>query len=105
MIEVGRQQEVHTLDHVDNYLMIGKESDASDIHLSVNSQPIWRRFGNLEPIWRQAPVLTPEEAAAAAAAPAEAGAVADEKVKEKSAPGAAPGKTAQAAPAQKPEKK
>lgn len=57
-IEVATENEVHTLDHVDQYLMIGKESDASDIHLSVNSMPIWRRFGVLEPIWRKAPVLT-----------------------------------------------
>jgi len=57
-VEVVDQQEVHTLDHVDQYLMIGKESDASDIHLGVNSVPIWRRFGLLEPIWKQAPVLT-----------------------------------------------
>ena len=57
-IEVGEQQEIHTLDHVDQYLMIGKESDASDIHLSVNSKPIWRRFGILEAIWQQAPALT-----------------------------------------------
>jgi twitching motility protein PilT len=56
-IEVVEQQEIHTLDHVDQYLMIGKESDASDIHLSVNSKPIWRRFGILEAIWTQAPVL------------------------------------------------
>jgi twitching motility protein PilT len=41
--------------------MVGKESNASDIHLGVNSRPIWRRFGNLEPIWRQAPVLTAED--------------------------------------------
>jgi len=58
IIEVGEPQEVHTLDHVDQYLMVGKESDASDIHLSVNSKPIWRRYGILEPIWNQAPVLT-----------------------------------------------
>src|SRR5271169_1469834 len=51
-------QEIHTLDHVDDYLRIGKDSDASDIHLGVNSQPIWRRFGTLEPIWMQAPKLT-----------------------------------------------
>jgi twitching motility protein PilT len=51
-------QEVHTLEHVDQYLLVGKESDASDIHLGVNSQPIWRRFGSLEPIWLQAPKLT-----------------------------------------------
>jgi len=60
-IEVVSQQEVHTLDHVDQYLMIGKESDASDIHLGVNSVPIWRRFGLLEPIWKQAPVLTDQD--------------------------------------------
>ena len=60
-IAVGVQQEVRTLDHVDQYLLVGKESDASDVHLSVNSQPVWRRFGNLEPIWRQAPVLTAED--------------------------------------------
>ena len=54
-------QEIQTLDHVDQYLVIGKESDASDIHLGVNSQPIWRRFGTLEPIWRQAPKLTPAD--------------------------------------------
>ena len=57
-IEVGERQEIQTLEHIDQYLMIGKESDASDIHLSVNSQPIWRRFGVLEPIWKQAPALT-----------------------------------------------
>jgi twitching motility protein PilT len=51
-------QEIHTLEHVDQYLRIGKESDASDIHLGVNAQPIWRRFGSLEPIWLQAPKLT-----------------------------------------------
>lgn len=49
------------LKHVDNYLMVGKESDASDIHLSVNMQPMWRRYGSLEPIWLQAPVLTAED--------------------------------------------
>lgn len=57
----GVQTEVRTLEHVDQYLMVGKESNASDIHLGVNSRPIWRRFGNLEAIWRQAPVLTAED--------------------------------------------
>jgi twitching motility protein PilT len=51
--------QVHTLDHVDQYLLVGQESDASDVHLGVNSQPIWRRYGNLEPIWLQADKLTP----------------------------------------------
>ncbi len=46
------------LDHVDQYLMIGRESGASDVHLAVSSRPAWRRFGILEPIWLQAPVLT-----------------------------------------------
>ncbi len=54
-------QEVHTLEHIDQYLLVGKESDASDIHLGVNAQPIWRRFGKLEPIWLQAPKLTPAD--------------------------------------------
>ena len=49
---------VHALEHVDQYLAIGKESGASDIHLSVNLQPTWRRFGTLEPIWLQADKLT-----------------------------------------------
>jgi len=48
----------HTLGHVDNYLMVGAESDASDVHLGVNSQPIWRRYGSLESIWLQSPKLT-----------------------------------------------
>ncbi len=48
----------HTLEHVDLYLRVAQESGASDIHLGVNAQPIWRRFGNLESIWLQAPRLT-----------------------------------------------
>jgi twitching motility protein PilT len=47
-----------TLDHVDQYLTVGKESDASDVHLAINAPPSWRRFGVLEPIWQKAPVLT-----------------------------------------------
>ena len=53
--------EQHNLSHVDQYLLIGIESGASDIHLGVNSQPTWRRFGNLEPIWLQAPRLSPAD--------------------------------------------
>ncbi len=49
---------LHTLEHVDEYLRVGVESDASDVHLAVSRQPSWRRFGKLEPIWLQAPVLT-----------------------------------------------
>jgi twitching motility protein PilT len=47
--------------HVDHYLQVGKESGASDIHLSVNAKPTWRRFGLLEPIWKNSPVLTAEQ--------------------------------------------
>ena len=50
--------EMHTLEHVDQYLAIAQESDASDIHLGVNAKPIWRRYGVLEPIWLQAPTLS-----------------------------------------------
>ena len=50
--------EVHTLEHVDQYLQLGQESGCSDVHLGVNSLPIWRRFGVLEPIWLQADLLT-----------------------------------------------
>jgi twitching motility protein PilT len=49
---------VHTLAHVDQYLQIAQESAASDIHLGVNAQPIWRRNGILEAIWLQADILT-----------------------------------------------
>jgi twitching motility protein PilT len=52
---------VHTLEHVDQYLSVGQESDASDVHLSVNCLPMWRRFGALEPIWLQADKLTAED--------------------------------------------
>lgn len=49
---------VHTLAHVDQYLQVAQESGASDIHLGVNAQPIWRRNGILEPVWLQADKLT-----------------------------------------------
>ncbi len=51
----------HILEHVDNYLRIGQESNASDIHLGVNAPPMWRRNGIFEPIWLQAKRLTPED--------------------------------------------
>ncbi len=54
---VAAVEAVHTLEHVDQYLQIGQQSDASDIHLGVNAQPIWRRFGTLESIWMQADKL------------------------------------------------
>ena len=52
---------IHTLEHVDQYLQIGQDSDASDVHLGVNAQPIWRRFGTLESIWLQSDTLTPAD--------------------------------------------
>jgi len=57
-VAVASEGELHTLEHVDHYLLIGQESHASDVHLSVNSQPVWRRNGILEPIWLKAPFLT-----------------------------------------------
>ena len=54
--------EEHVLfDHVDRYLLIGQESNASDIHLGVNMPPVWRRNGNMEPIFRQAPRLSAQD--------------------------------------------
>ena len=37
--------------HVDQYLSVGQEGGASDVHLGVNAQPLWRLYGNLQPIW------------------------------------------------------
>jgi twitching motility protein PilT len=53
--------------HVDQYLAIGQQSGASDIHLGVNAQPIWRLYGILRPIWPEAAKLTAEDTAALAA--------------------------------------
>jgi twitching motility protein PilT len=57
-IQVVGEDRAPTLDHVDQYLMVGQESGASDIHLAVSSRPSWRRFGALEPIWLKAPLLS-----------------------------------------------
>jgi twitching motility protein PilT len=56
----------HPLDHVDEYLEIGQKADASDVHLAVNAQPIWRVHGTLQPIWPDAPRLTAADTAALA---------------------------------------
>ena len=53
--------------HVDQYLAVGQQSGASDIHLGVNAQPIWRLHGILQPIWPDAPKLTAKDTAALAA--------------------------------------
>ena len=59
-VAVVTEESVRALRHVDEYLRIAQESGASDIHLGVNSPPIWRRNGILEPVWLLADKLTPE---------------------------------------------
>src|SRR5205809_5061346 len=54
------------LGHDDEYLEIGQKAGASDVHLAVNAQPIWRMHGTLQPIWPDAPRLTSEQTAALA---------------------------------------
>ena len=39
------------LDHVDQYLQLGRDYDCSDLHLPTAYPPAWRRFGQLSPIW------------------------------------------------------
>jgi len=53
--------EHHVLDHVDQYLQLGREFDCSDIHLPTAFPPSWRRFGKLAPIWPEHAPLTPTE--------------------------------------------
>jgi len=43
--------EHQVLDHVDAYLKLGVEYDASDVHLSTAFPPSWRVNGRLQPIW------------------------------------------------------
>ncbi|CAN5573965.1 type IV pilus twitching motility protein PilT [soil metagenome] len=50
--------------HVDQYLAVGQQEGASDIHLGVNAPPIWRHNGLLQPIWPDAAKLTAEDTAA-----------------------------------------
>ena len=56
------------LSHVDDYLAVGQQAGASDIHLGVNAPPIWRLHGTLQPIWPDAAKLTSDETAALAEA-------------------------------------
>ena len=56
----------HLLRHVDDYLAVGQEAGASDIHLGVNAPPIWRLHGTLRPIWPDADLLTREQTQALA---------------------------------------
>jgi twitching motility protein PilT len=54
------------LGHVDEYLAVGQEGGASDVHLGVNAPPLWRRHGILQPIWPGAAKLMSDETAALA---------------------------------------
>jgi len=56
----------HPLAHVDQYLLIGQQAGASDVHLGVNSPPLWRLHGTLQPIWLDASRLTSENTRALA---------------------------------------
>ena len=51
------------LGHVDEYLAVGQQAGASDIHLGVNAAPIWRLHGILQPIWPDAARLSSDETA------------------------------------------
>src|SRR6266403_2933452 len=54
------------LGHVDEYLALGQQAGASDVHLGVNAPPIWRLNGTLQPIWKGVPLLSPEDTASLA---------------------------------------
>jgi twitching motility protein PilT len=55
--------ETRAFKHVDDVLAVGQQAGASDIHLGVNSPPVWRLHGTLQPIWPDAPKLTADETA------------------------------------------
>jgi twitching motility protein PilT len=49
---------IATLGHINDYLNLAVEYDASDIHLCAGTKPSWRRFGLLQPIWENGEILT-----------------------------------------------
>ncbi len=49
------------LDHVDQYLQLGREYDCSDLHLATAYPPAWRRYGQLAPIWEDHQPLTAQD--------------------------------------------
>ena len=55
-----------TFAHVDDFLALGLSAGASDIHLAVNSPPVWRLHGTLQPISSDSAKLTARETAALA---------------------------------------
>src|SRR3989442_13023674 len=60
------QTRTRLLRHVDEYLAIGQQAGASDVHLGVNAPPLWRLHGTLQPIWPNALRLTPDKTLALA---------------------------------------
>src|ERR1700731_3387919 len=57
---------LHPLPHVDEYLAVGQQAGASDIHLGLNAPPIWRLYGTLHPIWPDAPRFSSDQTLALA---------------------------------------
>lgn len=53
--------EHHVLDHVDEYLKLGREYGSSDLHLATAYPPAWRMNGVLCPIWPDHEPLKPNE--------------------------------------------
>jgi len=53
--------ENHFYEHVDTYLQLAVEHEASDIHLTTGFPPAWRRHGNLMPIWEDTEPLTNDQ--------------------------------------------
>lgn len=49
------------LEHVDQYLALGREYGASDVHLATDFPPAWRLSGSLKPIWEEHPKLLPSD--------------------------------------------
>jgi len=49
------------LNHVDEYLKLGREYGCSDMHLATAYPPAWRRNGQLGPIWEDHQPLLPED--------------------------------------------
>ncbi|MDP9254129.1 MAG: PilT/PilU family type 4a pilus ATPase [Verrucomicrobiota bacterium] len=55
------QTRSRVLRHVDEYLTVGQQAGASDVHLGVNAPPLWRLEGTLQPIWPDATRLTADD--------------------------------------------
>jgi len=53
--------EHHVLDHVDEYLKLGREFGSSDLHLATAYPPAWRLNGTLGAIWPDHEPLKPHE--------------------------------------------